>query len=239
MLDANVIGKPGPGGVTAGVSEMPEFVCFHDQDAACSTLEQLMWQDGPGCPHCGETHRLGRLNGLSTTVGTWKCYRCRRPFSVRSNSFFHNSHVQLHVWLQAIFLVVGSRHRITAQKLQTTLGVSLRTAWQMKQKIVARLAASDGAGEDAAIERISQICHSAPHVANRPPMSRLDANRLQRFLDAASGFTGVETEWRFFVALQALLTQRAPEEAAEVAETQEEPARARRVHAGAEFHASP
>lgn len=219
---------------------MLEFVCFHDQDTACSTLEQLMWRDGPGCPHCGETHRLGRLNGLSTTVGTWKCYRCRRPFSVRSNSFFHNSHVQLHVWLQAIYLVVGSRHRITAQKLQTTLGVSLRTAWQMKQKIVGRLSTANGSGEDAAaIERISEICHAAPNVANRPPMSRLDANRLQRFLETASAFSGEETELRFFFALHALLVPPTPEEALDVAEQQEEPARARRIHADAVFHASP
>lgn len=174
---------------------MQEFVCFHDQDIACSSLEQLMWQDGPHCPHCGEAHRLGRLNGLSTTVGTWKCYQCRRPFSVRSNSFFHNSHVQLHVWLQAIFLVVGSRQRITAQKLQTTLGVSLRTAWQMKQKIVARLAEMDVEGEDGvAVERIGQICRSTPNVANRPPMTRLDANRLQRFRETSQAYSGEETE---------------------------------------------
>ena len=187
---------------------MHEFVCFHDQDTACSVLEQLMWSDGPHCPHCGERHRLGRLNGASTTVGTWKCYQCRRPFSVRSNSFFHNSHVQLHVWLQAIFLIVGSRQKITAQKLQTTLGVSLRTAWQMKQKVVARLNSMQVAGEDAvAVAHISQVCRSTPHPANRPPMSRLDANRLQRFVELANTFKNNETELRFFLALQVLLLQ--------------------------------
>ena len=48
------------------------------------------------------------MQGKSTRKGLYKCYQCRKPFTVRMGTVFESSHVALHIWLQAMYLVAGS-----------------------------------------------------------------------------------------------------------------------------------
>jgi transposase-like protein len=79
--------------------------------------------------------RVGKLQGKSTRMGVWKCYGCRKPFSVKVGTIFEDSHVGLHLWLQAIALVAASKKGISANQLHRTLGVTLKTAWFMGHRI--------------------------------------------------------------------------------------------------------
>lgn len=109
---------------------------FHNEAAAYSFVESKVWPDGPVCPHCGavEDH-IGKLSGKSTRVGLYKCYACRKPFTVKIGTIFESSHVKLHIWLQAIFLMASSKKGISANQLHRTLGVTLKTAWFMAHRI--------------------------------------------------------------------------------------------------------
>ena len=53
------------------------------------------------CPHCGVIGNSGLLKGKSTRIGVYKCYACRKPFTVKIGTIFEDSHVPLHIWLQA------------------------------------------------------------------------------------------------------------------------------------------
>lgn len=108
---------------------------FHDEQAALDFVEKRVWADGPICPHCGGFDRIGKMNGKTTRVGLYKCYQCRKPFTVRIGTIFESSHVPLHIWLQAIYLVAGSKKGISANQLHRTLGVTLKTAWFMAHRI--------------------------------------------------------------------------------------------------------
>lgn len=115
---------------------------FHDEAAAYRFVEKRVWPDGPVCPHCGGVERLGKLKGKSTRMGTYKCYQCRKPFTVKIGTIFESSHVKLHLWLQAMFLMASSKKGISANQLHRTLGVTLKTAWFMAHRI--REAMRDG-----------------------------------------------------------------------------------------------
>ena len=39
---------------------------FHNEQAAFAVLEDIMWPNGPVCPHCGAIDRLGRLQNQRT-----------------------------------------------------------------------------------------------------------------------------------------------------------------------------
>ncbi len=108
---------------------------FHDEQAAYEWVEAHVWPDGRVCPHCGTVERSGKLAGKSTRIGTYKCYACRKPFTVKIGTIFEASHVRLHIWLQAIFLMVSSKKGISANQLHRTLGVTLKTAWFMGHRI--------------------------------------------------------------------------------------------------------
>lgn len=107
---------------------------LHDEKAALAWVEKRAWPNGPVCPHC-ESDRIGRLNGKSTRLGTLKCYECRKPFTVKVGTIFEDSHVPLHKWLQAIYLMTSSKKGVSANQLHRTLGVALRTAWFMGHRI--------------------------------------------------------------------------------------------------------
>ncbi len=116
---------------------------FHDEEAAYAFVEERVWPTGPVCPHCGERERVGKLKGTSTRIGVHKCYACRKPFTVKVGTIFESSHVPMHLWLQAIFLIASSKKGISSNQLHRTLGVTLKTAWFMSHRI--REAMRDGA----------------------------------------------------------------------------------------------
>jgi len=128
---------------------------FHDEEKAFSYVEARVWPEGPVCPHCGGVERISKMQGKSTRMGLYKCYQCRKPFTVRMGTIFESSKVPLHVWLQAMFLVAGSKKGISSNQLHRILGVTLKTAWFMSHRI--REAMREGGlapfgGEGGAVE---------------------------------------------------------------------------------------
>ena len=108
---------------------------FHDEQAAYDFLEAIVWPDGPTCPHCGACDRIYKLKGKTTRIGLRKCGHCRKPFTVKVGTVFESSHVPLHKWLQATFLMRASKKGISAHQLHRTLEVSYPTAWFMEHRI--------------------------------------------------------------------------------------------------------
>jgi len=115
---------------------------FHDEPAAFAALEGIMWPDGEpsSCPHCGV---IGRANRLAVqrskpskkhpegkpVYGLWKCYACRKQFTVRKGTVFEESRLELHQWFQAAYLLCASKKGVSANQLHRTLGCTLKTAW--------------------------------------------------------------------------------------------------------------
>jgi transposase-like protein len=108
---------------------------FHNEEAAYAFVEARIWPDGPVCPKCGSKERIGKMGGKSTRIGTYKCYVCRKPFTVKMGTIFEDSHVPMRLWLQAIYLLAASKKGISSHQLHRTLGVTLKTAWFMGHRI--------------------------------------------------------------------------------------------------------
>jgi transposase-like protein len=128
---------------------------FHNEKAAYAYVEARVWPQGPICPHCGGVDRIGLMGGKSTRIGAYKCYQCRKPFTVKVGTIFEASHVPLRHWLQAMFLMASSKKGISANQLHRTLGCTLKTAWFLAHRI--REAMREGelapfGGEGGAVE---------------------------------------------------------------------------------------
>jgi len=116
---------------------------FHDEEAAYAYVEARIWPEGPVCPHCGGVERIGKMGGKSTRIGAYKCYQCRKPFTVKIGTIFEASHVPMNVWLQAMYLIAGSKKGISSNQLHRTLGVTLKTAWFMSHRIREAMQSND------------------------------------------------------------------------------------------------
>ena len=108
---------------------------LRDEKAAYAYVEARIWANGRVCPHCGVIDRSGLLKGKSTRIGVYKCYACRKPFTVKIGTIFEDSHVPMHLWLQAIVMMCASKKGISSNQLHRVLGVTLRTAWHMSHRI--------------------------------------------------------------------------------------------------------
>jgi len=108
---------------------------FHNEEAAYEYVEARLWKNGPVCPHCGGVERIGKMGGKSTRIGTYKCYDCRKPFTVKIGTIFESSHIPLRLWRQAIFLIASSKKGVSSNQLHRTLGITLKSAWFMSHRI--------------------------------------------------------------------------------------------------------
>jgi transposase-like protein len=127
---------------------------FHDEAAAFAHVEAMLWADGRVCPHCGTVNNSYPLknqrskaskknpNGIERH-GLYKCGDCRKQFTVRIGTIFEESHLPLHIWLQAIHLMASSKKGISAHQLHRILEVQYKTAWFLAHRI--REAMRDGA----------------------------------------------------------------------------------------------
>jgi len=110
---------------------------FRDEEAAYAWVEARVWANGRVCPYCGSVDNSTKLQGKSTRIGVYKCKakECRKPFTVKVNTIFHDSHIKLHIWLQAMFLIASSKKGISSNQLHRTLGITLKSAWHMSHRI--------------------------------------------------------------------------------------------------------
>lgn len=108
---------------------------FQNEEAAFAYVEARLWPDGPVCHHCEENKRIGRLQGKTTRPGLYKCYICKKPFTVRMGTILESSHLPLHLWLQVIHLMCASKKGIATRQIQRMLNCSMKTAWFLGHRI--------------------------------------------------------------------------------------------------------
>lgn len=117
---------------------------FHNEEAAYEFVEARLWPNGATCPKCGEQERVSKMQGKSTRIGAYKCYACRKPFTVKVGTIFESSHIAMNLWLQAIYLIASSKKGISSNQLHRTLGVTLKTAWFMSHRIREAMKSDNG-----------------------------------------------------------------------------------------------
>lgn len=123
---------------TITLSELESY--FKDEDSARDFLEKLRWPEQPVCPHCGSINDHYHIEGKEgskkpSRKGLWKCKDCRQPFTVTIGTIFEDSHVPLHKWLYALYLMIASKKGISAHQLHRMLGVTYKTAWFMAHRL--------------------------------------------------------------------------------------------------------
>ena len=87
------------------ISTFQLFEMFPTTESARLYLESRLWPDGPFCPECKSRERIGK----QPKVGFYRCNACNLDFTIRTGTIFERSHVPLHKWLYAMYLLVISR----------------------------------------------------------------------------------------------------------------------------------
>ena len=111
------------------ISTFELFSLFPDAESARIYLEDRRWHGHPVCPHCGCDRKITARKGRR--LGYYRCRNCGDEFTVRTGAIFERSHVPLHKWVYAMYLVVTARKGVSSLQLSKEIGVTQKTAWFM------------------------------------------------------------------------------------------------------------
>lgn len=112
------------------ISTFQLFEKFPDAESARLYFESRLWPNGPRCPVCASGERIG-----ARKAGFYRCHACHEDFTVRTGTIFERSHVPLHKWLYAMYLLVTARKGISSLQLSKQIGVTQKAAWFMLHRI--------------------------------------------------------------------------------------------------------
>lgn len=66
----------------------------------------------------------------------YRCHACAgETFTVRTGTIFERSHVPLHKWLYAMYLLVTARKGISSIQLSKEISITQKSAWFMLQRL--------------------------------------------------------------------------------------------------------
>jgi transposase-like protein len=112
------------------VSTFQLFERFPDNESARLYLEGRLWPNGAICPECKSGERITTRKG-----GYYRCNACDLDFTVRTGTIFERSHVPLHKWVYAMYLLVTSRKGVSSLQMSKEIGVTQKTAWFMLSRL--------------------------------------------------------------------------------------------------------
>lgn len=112
------------------ISTFELFEMFPDQESARVYLESRLWQQGTKCPVCGLGERITERKD-----GFYRCNQCKEDFTIRTGTIFERSHVPLHKWVYAMYLLVTARKGISSLQLAKEIGITQKSAWFLLHRL--------------------------------------------------------------------------------------------------------
>lgn len=106
------------------ISTFELFKLIPDAETARLYLESRLWPHGARCPICASGERIKAMKN-----GYYRCNACIETFTVRTGTIFERSHVPLHKWVYAMYLLVTSRKGISSMQLSKEIDITQKTAW--------------------------------------------------------------------------------------------------------------
>lgn len=153
------------------ISTYQIFQMFPDAEVARLYLEDRLWPNGPVCPEC--------RGGARITVrkkGFYRCNACAFDFTIRTGTVFERSHIPLHKWVYAMYLLITARKGISSMQLAKEIGVTQKSAWFMLHRLREACGSDDDLDKLRGVVEVDE-CFVGGKEANKHEWKKLHAGR--------------------------------------------------------------
>lgn len=112
---------------------LQEFMHQYGTEEQCEqAVFSARWSKGWNCPRCKGKRHSCTHNGRKL----WECLECGYQCSSIVGTVFEHTKLPLTIWFLAIYLLTQSKNAVSALELKRQLGVSYKTAWSIKHKLL-------------------------------------------------------------------------------------------------------
>lgn len=105
------------------------YTAFPNEKACIDYLEKTLWPNGVISPY-DETSKVYRRGD-----GLYRCKNTGKNFNVRIGTIFEGTKLPLRKWFIALYFITNHKKGISATQLSKDIGVTLKTAWYLLQKL--------------------------------------------------------------------------------------------------------
>jgi len=107
---------------------------YYSNPEVCNKLMiSILWPHTNGqvsCIYCGTVGAR-----FMESVQRFKCYSCRKQFSIKKGTVLEDSPLPLSTWLPAFWMIVNAKNGVSSCELAKSLDVTQKTAWFMLHRI--------------------------------------------------------------------------------------------------------
>lgn len=107
------------------------IIHYSDTKVCHDLMVSIRFPNGMCCVHCGDTKNVKFME----SVQRFKCYSCRKQFSLKTGTVLEDSPIPFTKWLPAFWLLTSGKNGISSYELHRALGVTQKTAWFMLHRI--------------------------------------------------------------------------------------------------------
>src|SRR5687767_8383557 len=100
------------------VRELPA-ACW-DERLAVEFVEKMRWNGEPYCPHCScfNVRQMHSRDGGRNARFLWRCYDCKKQFTVRVGTVFEDSRIPMRHWCYAFWAACSSKKGVSALQIK-------------------------------------------------------------------------------------------------------------------------
>ena len=108
---------------------------YSNEQTCIDAVAALRWENGkPVCPKCN-TAEGERKHYWLAAQKRWKCYSCRKQFSVKVGSIFEDSALTLDKWMISLWMLVNCKNGVSSYELHRATGMGQKAAWFVLQRL--------------------------------------------------------------------------------------------------------
>lgn len=108
---------------------------YSNQQTCIDAVAEMRWVDGkPVCPKCNAAEGDRKHYWLGTQK-RWKCYQCRKQFSVKVGTIFEDSALSLDVWMVALWMLCNCKNGVSSYEIARATGITQKSGWFVLQRL--------------------------------------------------------------------------------------------------------